>query len=140
MKKIISTNEAPAAIGPYSQAIRIGQFVFTSGQIPLDPKTGNLVEGDIAAQARRVCDNLTAVLAAENLTMGHIIKTTIFLTSMDDFAKVNEVYGSYFSDQPPARSTVAVAGLPKGARVEIECIAISDQTPAGGQLSVDVGE
>ena len=140
MKKIISTNEAPAAIGPYSQAIRIGQFVFTSGQIPLDPKTGNIVEGDISAQARRVCDNLTAVLAAENLTMGHIIKTTIFLTSMDDFAKVNEVYGSYFTDQPPARSTVAVAALPKGARVEIECIAISDQKPAGGQLSVDVGE
>ena len=140
MKKIISTNEAPAAIGPYSQAIRIGQFVFTSGQIPLDPKTGNIVEGDISVQARRVLDNMTAVLAAENLTMGHIIKTTIFLTDMNDFAKVNEVYGSYFQDQPPARSTVAVSALPKGANVEIECIAISDQTPAGGQLSVDVGE
>ena len=140
MKKIISTNDAPAAIGPYSQAIRIGQFVFTSGQIPLDPKTGNIVEGDISVQARRVLDNLTAVLAADNLTMGHIIKTTIFLIDMNDFAKVNEVYGSYFQGQPPARSTVAVAGLPKGARVEIECIAISDQTPAGGQLSVDVGE
>ncbi|MDQ6861635.1 MAG: RidA family protein [Verrucomicrobiota bacterium] len=140
MKKIVSTNQAPAAIGPYSQAIRVGQFVFTSGQIPLDPQTGNIVEGDISAQAKRVMENLTAVLAAENLTMGHIIKTTIFLTSMDDFAKVNEVYGSYFPDQPPARSTVAVAALPKGARVEIECIALSDQKPAGGQLSVDVDE
>lgn len=140
MKKIISTNDAPAAIGPYSQAIRVGQFVFTSGQIPLDPKSGNIVEGDISAQARRVLDNLTAVLKAENLTMGHIIKTTIFLTDMNDFAKVNEIYGSYFTEQPPARSTVAVAALPKGARVEIECIAISDQKPSGGQLSVDVGE
>jgi 2-iminobutanoate/2-iminopropanoate deaminase len=140
MKKIISTDEAPAAIGPYSQAIRVGQLVFTSGQIPLDPKSGNIVEGDIDAQARRVLENLTAVLAAENLTMNHIVKTTIFLTDMNDFAKVNEIYGSYFTQQPPARSTVAVAGLPKGARVEIECIAVSDQKPAGGQLSVDVGE
>ena len=140
MKKIISTDEAPAAIGPYSQAIRVGQFVFTSGQIPLDPKSGNIVEGDIDAQARRVLENLTAVLAAENLTMNHIVKTTIFLTDMNDFAKVNEIYGSYFTQQPPARSTVAVAALPKGARVEIECIAVSDQKPAGGQLSVDVGE
>lgn len=140
MKKIISTNDAPAAIGPYSQAIRVGQFVFTSGQIPLDPKSGNIVEGDISAQAKRVMENLTAVLAAENLTMNHIIKTTIFLTDMNDFAKVNEIYGSYFKETPPARSTVAVAALPKGAQVEIECIAISDQKPAGGQLSVDVGE
>ncbi len=140
MKKIISTNEAPAAVGAYSQAIRIGQFVFTSGQIPLDPKSNQMVEGDIAAQARRVLDNLTAVLKAENLTMSHIVKTTIFLTDMNDFAKVNEVYASYFTDQPPARSTVAVSALPKGANVEIECIAISDQLPAGGQLSVDVGE
>ncbi|HEY0369518.1 MAG TPA: RidA family protein [Chthoniobacterales bacterium] len=140
MKKIISTDEAPAAIGPYSQAIRVGQLVFTSGQIPLDPKSGKIVEGDIDAQARRVLENLTAVLAAENLTMNHIVKTTIFLTDMNDFAKVNEIYGSYFTQQPPARSTVAVAALPKGARVEIECIAVSDQKPAGGQLSVDVGE
>ncbi len=140
MKKIISTDEAPAAIGPYSQAIRVGQFVFTSGQIPLDPKSGQIVEGDISVQARRVLDNMTAVLKAENLTMGHIVKTTIFLTDMNDFAKVNEVYGSYFTDQPPARSTVAVSALPKGANVEIECIALSDQMPSGGQISVDVGE
>ncbi len=140
MKKIVSTNDAPAAVGPYSQAIRVGQLVFTAGQIPLDPKTGALVEGDIAAQTRRVLDNLTAVLKAENLTFSHIVKTTIFLMDMADFQAVNEVYASYFSEVPPARSTVQVAGLPKGAGVEIECIAVSDQTPAGGQLSVDVGE
>jgi len=140
MKKIVSTNEAPAAVGPYSQAVRVGQFVFTAGQIPLDPKSGVIVSEDISEQARRVLDNLTAVLAAENLTFDHIVKTTIFLTDMNDFAAVNEVYAGYFSQQPPARSTVAVSALPKGARVEIECIAVSDQRPAGGQISVDVGE
>jgi 2-iminobutanoate/2-iminopropanoate deaminase len=140
MKKIVSTTEAPAAVGPYSQAVRVGQFLFTAGQIPLDPKSGQIVSEDISEQARRVLDNLTAVLAAENLTFSHIIKTTIFLTDMNDFAAVNEVYASYFSEQPPARSTVAVSALPKGARVEIECIAVSDQRPAGGQISVDVGE
>jgi 2-iminobutanoate/2-iminopropanoate deaminase len=140
MKKIVSTTEAPAAVGPYSQAVRVGQFIFTAGQIPLDPKSGQIVSQDISEQTRRVLDNLTAVLAAENLNFGHIIKTTIFLMDMNDFQAVNEVYGSYFSAQPPARSTVQVSGLPKGARVEIECIAVSDQKPAGGQLSVDVGE
>ena len=140
MKKIVSTNDAPAAVGPYSQAVRVGQFLFTAGQIPLDPKSGVIVSEDISEQARRVLDNLTAVLAAENLTFAHIVKTTIFLTSMDDFQAVNEVYATYFSDQPPARSTVAVSALPKGARVEIECIAVSDQKPAGGQLSVEVYE
>ena len=140
MKKIVSTNEAPAAVGPYSQAVRVGQFVFTAGQIPLDPKSGVIVSEDISEQARRVLDNLTAVLAAENLTFNHIVKTTIFLTDMNDFQAVNEVYAKYFTDQPPARSTVASRRLPKGARVEIECIAVSDQKPAGGQLSVDVGE
>ena len=140
MKKIVSTTEAPAAVGPYSQAVRVGQFLFTAGQIPLDPKTGVIVSEDISEQARRVLDNLTAVLQAENLTFDHIIKTTIFLTSMDDFQAVNEVYATYFSAQPPARSTVAVSALPKGARVEIECIAVSDQRPAGGQLSVEVYE
>lgn len=140
MKKVISTSDAPAAVGPYSQAIRVGQFVFTAGQIPLDPKSGVIVEGDIAAQTRRVLDNLTAVLKAENLTFSHIVKTTIFLIDMGDFQAVNEVYASYFHEVPPARSTVAVSALPKNARVEIECIAVSDQTPAGHQLSVDVGE
>ncbi|HEX8255360.1 MAG TPA: RidA family protein [Chthoniobacterales bacterium] len=140
MKQIISTTEAPAAVGPYSQAVRVGQFVFTAGQIPLDPKTGQIVSQDIAEQTRRVLDNLTAVLKADNLTFGHIVKTTIFLMDMNDFQAVNEIYASYFNAQPPARSTVQVSGLPKGARVEIECIAVSDQKPAGGQLSVDVGE
>lgn len=140
MKKIVSTTDAPAAVGPYSQAIRVGQLVFTAGQIPLDPKSGQIVSEDIAEQTRRVLDNLTAVLKAENLTFSHIVKTTIFLTDLGDFQTVNEIYGSYFSEQPPARSTVQVSALPKGARVEIECIAVSDQTPAGGQLTVDVGE
>ena len=140
MKKIVSTTEAPAAVGPYSQAVRVGQFIFTAGQIPLDPKSGQIVSQDISEQTRRVLDNLTAVLQAENLTFNHIVKTTIFLMDMNDFQAVNDVYASYFSAQPPARSTVQVSGLPKGARVEIECIAVSDQKPAGGQLSVDVGE
>jgi 2-iminobutanoate/2-iminopropanoate deaminase len=140
MKKIVSTTEAPAAVGPYSQAVRVGQFVFTAGQIPLDPKSGEIVSDDIAAQTRQVLNNLTAVLKAENLTFGHIIKTTVFMTDLGQFQTMNEIYGSYFSNQPPARSTVQVSALPKGARVEIEVIAVSDQTPAGGQLSVDVGE
>jgi 2-iminobutanoate/2-iminopropanoate deaminase len=140
MKKIISTTEAPAAVGPYSQAVRVGQLVFTAGQIPLDPKTGQIVSEDISEQTRRVLDNLSAVLKSENLSMSHIVKTTIFLTDLGDFQTVNEIYAGYFSEQPPARSTVQVSALPKGARVEIECIAVSDQTPAGGQLSVDVGE
>ena len=140
MKKIVSTTDAPAAVGPYSQAVRVGQFVFTAGQIPLDPKSGVIVSEDIGEQTRRVLDNLTAVLKAENLTFKHIVKTTIFLTDLGDFQTVNEIYAGYFSELPPARSTVQVSALPKGARVEIECIAVSDQTPAGGQLSVDVGE
>ena len=140
MKKIVSTTEAPAAVGPYSQAVRVGQLVFTAGQIPLDPKSGQIVSEDIGEQTRRVLDNLTAVLKAENLTFKHIVKTTIFLTDLGDFQTVNEIYGGYFTELPPARSTVQVSALPKGARVEIECIAVSDQTPAGGQLSVDVGE
>ena len=138
MKKIVSTTEAPAAIGPYSQAIRVGNLVFTSGQIPLDPKSGNMVEGDVTDQARRVLDNLTAVLKAENVTMSNIVKTTIFLTDMNDFAKVNEIYGSYFKETPPARSTVAVAALPKGARVEIECIALAES--GSGGKTVDTWE
>jgi len=138
MKKIVSTTEAPAAIGPYSQAIRVGNLVFTSGQIPLDPKSGNMVEGDVTDQARRVLDNLNAVLKAENVTMSNIVKTTIFLTDMNDFAKVNEIYGSYFKETPPARSTVAVAALPKGARVEIECIALAES--GSGGKTVDTWE
>ncbi|PYL67855.1 MAG: hypothetical protein DMF28_08060 [Verrucomicrobia bacterium] len=128
MKKIISTNEAPAAIGPYSQAVRSGNFLFCSGQIPLDPKSGKIVSGDIAAQTRRVLDNIAAVLRAEGLTPDAVVKTTIFLTDLRDFQTVNEIYGSYFKQNAPARSTVQVSALPKGANVEIEAIAAVDET------------
>ena len=134
MKKIISTKEAPAAIGPYSQAVRSGSFLFCSGQIPLDPKSGEIVAGDITAQTRRVLDNIAALLRAEGLSFDHVIKTTIFLTNMGDFQTVNEIYGSYFKQNPPARSTVQVAGLPRGVNVEIEVIAFSEQT---GQTAYD---
>jgi 2-iminobutanoate/2-iminopropanoate deaminase len=126
MKKIISTSEAPGAIGPYSQAVRSGNFLFCSGQIPLDPKSGQIVPGDIAIQTRRVLDNITAILKAESLTFDHVVKTTIFLTNLGDFQTVNEIYGSYFKQDPPARSTVQVAALPKGVSVEIEVIAMAD--------------
>jgi 2-iminobutanoate/2-iminopropanoate deaminase len=128
MKKIVSTNEAPAAIGPYSQAVRTGRFLFCSGQIPLDPKSGQIVSGDIAAQTRRVLDNIAGVLRAEGLTFDNVVKTTIFLTDLSDFQTVNEIYGSYFKQDPPARSTVQVAGLPKSANVEIEVIAVAEET------------
>jgi len=128
MKKIISTNEAPGAIGPYSQAVRSGRFLFCSGQIPLDPKSGQIVPGDIAAQTRRVLDNIAAVLSAEALTFDNVVKTTIFLTSLSDFQLVNKVYASYFKQDPPARSTVQVSALPKNANVEIEVIAATDET------------
>jgi 2-iminobutanoate/2-iminopropanoate deaminase len=133
MKKIISTSEAPGAIGPYSQAVRSGRFLFCSGQIPLDPKSGQLVQGDIAAQTRRVLDNIAAILRAEGLTFDHVIKTTIFLTDLGDFQTVNEIYGSYFKQDPPARSTVQVSALPKGANVEIEVIAAAEP----GQTAYD---
>jgi 2-iminobutanoate/2-iminopropanoate deaminase len=137
MKKIISTTEAPAAVGPYSQAIRIGNFVFCSGQIPLDPKTAQIVEGDINVQTRRVMENISAVLRAEGLNFESIVKTTIFLTDLGDFQAVNELYGSYFKSDPPARSTVQVAALPKAANVEIEVIAVAD--PTGGK-AIDTWE
>ena len=131
MKKIISTSEAPAAIGPYSPAVRSGRFLFCSGQIPLDPKSGQIVTGDIATQTRRVLDNIASILRAEGMTFDSIVKTTIFLTTLDDFQTVNETYGSYFKQDPPARSTVQVSALPRGANVEIEVIAAAaegDQT------------
>jgi 2-iminobutanoate/2-iminopropanoate deaminase len=128
MKKIISTNEAPAAIGPYSQAVRSGRFLFCSGQIPLDPKSGQIVTGDIATQTRRVLDNIASILRAEGMTFDSIVKTTIFLTNLNDFQTVNETYASCFKQDPPARSTVQVSALPKGANVEIEVIAASDDT------------
>jgi 2-iminobutanoate/2-iminopropanoate deaminase len=123
MKQAISSPDAPKAIGPYSQAIRAGQLLFLSGQIALDPASGQLVEGDISAQTRRVMDNLAAVLKGAGLSVAAIVRTTIFLADMNDFAKVNEVYGTYFTEPYPARATVQVARLPKDARVEIDAIA-----------------
>ena len=127
MKKPIFTSEAPAAIGPYSQGMRSGRFVFCSGQIPLDPKSGEIVSGDIATQTRRVLDNIAAILNAESLNFDHIVKTTIFLTNLGDFQTVNEIYGSYFKQDPPARSTVQISALPRGANVEIEAIAAAGE-------------
>ncbi len=123
MKKIYRTKDAPDAIGPYSQATEAGGFLFCSGQIPLDPATGQLVEGDVAAQAERVLQNLQAVLAAARLGCEHIVRTTVYLVDLADFPRVNEVYGRWFSLNPPARATVQVAALPRGARVEIDAIA-----------------
>jgi len=123
MKQAYSSDRAPKAIGPYSQAIRVGQLLFLSGQVPLDPATGQIVDGDISAQTRRVMENLSAVLESAGLSLAHVARTTIFLADMNDFAKVNEVYGSYFSEPYPARATVQVARLPKDARVEIDVIA-----------------
>jgi 2-iminobutanoate/2-iminopropanoate deaminase len=122
IEKVLSPH-APAPIGPYNQAIRAGDFLFCSGQIPLDPVTGELIAGDITAQTHRVMKNIEAVLAAGSATFEDVVKTTIFLIDMNDFAAVNGAYGSYFADTAPARSTVAVAGLPKGSRVEIEVVA-----------------
>ena len=123
MKHPISSPDAPKAIGPYSQAIRTGQLLFASGQIPTDPATGAIVEGDVGAQTRRVFDNLGAVLKAANLSFADVVKTTVFLADMNDFAAMNEVYGKYFAEPYPARATVQVARLPKDARVEIDLIA-----------------
>ena len=136
MKRIISTTEAPAAIGPYSQAIRAGSMVFCAGQVPLDPKTGEIVSQDIAEQTRRVLENIAAILRAERLTLAKVIKTTVFLADFGDFQKMNEVYATYFNSQPPARSTVGVSTLPKNARVEIEAIAMADDTGASRGKSV----
>ncbi len=123
MKEAITSSDAPKAIGPYSQAVRAGGLVFLSGQIPLDPKTGELVGVDVRAQADRVIDNLAAVLRAAGLSFEHVVKTTIYLTDLADFGAVNEVYGKRFGAVPPARATVQVAALPRGAKVEIDAVA-----------------
>lgn len=123
-KGIISTDKAPKAIGPYSQGVRAGGFVFFSGQIPLDPGTGELKGNSSAEQAEQVMVNIAAVLGAAGLNFGDVVKTTIFMTDLSEFAAVNEVYGRCFAGAPPARSTVQVSGLPRGAKVEIEVIAI----------------
>ena len=123
MKTVIASAEAPAAVGPYSQAIAVGNLVFCAGQIPLDPTTGNLIEGDVTAQTRRVIENIKAVLAAAGATLDDVVKSTVFLLDMNDFAAMNAVYAEYFASPFPARSTIQVARLPKDARVEIEVIA-----------------
>jgi 2-iminobutanoate/2-iminopropanoate deaminase len=127
-RTIIATADAPKAIGPYSQAVAVdgpaGRTLFTAGQIALDPATGELVPGDVAAQTERVLKNLSAVLAQAGMSWGDVVKTTVFLADMADFPKMNEVYASRFAGSFPARSTVAAAGLPKGARVEIELVAV----------------
>jgi 2-iminobutanoate/2-iminopropanoate deaminase len=125
MKKIISTSEAPAAIGPYSQGVRVGSTIYYSGQIPLDPKTGQVVSGGIDVQAHRVMENIAGLLKAEGLGFENIVKTTIFLADIGDFQAVNEIYGGYFKQAPPARSTVQAGALPKGVRIEIEVIAVA---------------
>jgi len=125
-RSVVSAWDAPSAIGPYSQAIRSGSLVFCSGQVPLDPGSGSLVAGGIEDQTERVLENLVAVLGATGLSLTDVVKTTVFLVSMDDFAAMNEVYARYFTDDPPARSTVAVAALPMGARVEIEAVAVGE--------------
>ena len=122
-RETVRTEAAPAPIGPYSQAIRSGKELFCSGQIALDPATGNLVDGDVAAQAKQALENLGAVLKAGGYDYKDVVKTTIFLIDMNDFAAVNDVYATFFGESKPARSTIAVAGLPKGGRVEIDAIA-----------------
>ncbi|MDZ7363716.1 MAG: RidA family protein [candidate division KSB1 bacterium] len=126
MRETIKTSQAPAAIGPYSQAIKIaaGKMIFTAGQIALDPATGRLIEGDIAAQTRRALENLKAILAAAGAQLENVVKTTVFMADLGEFAAMNEVYGEFFPANPPARSTVEVKALPRGAKVEIEATAV----------------
>ena len=123
MKQVIHTDKAPAAIGPYSQAIQIGQLLFTSGQVPIDPETGAIVEGGIQEQARQSLNNIKAILNAAGTNLGAVVKTTVFLQDMNDFAAMNEVYAQFFQEPYPARSAVQVGRLPKDALVEIEAIA-----------------
>jgi 2-iminobutanoate/2-iminopropanoate deaminase len=123
VKTSISSANAPKAIGPYSPAVRAGQLLFVSGQVPIDPRTGDLVDGDIAAQTRRVLDNIGALLSAAGRSFGDVVRTTVFLADLTDFAAMNDVYGSYFSEPYPARATVQVARLPRDVRVEIDVIA-----------------
>ncbi len=123
MRDVVSSRGAPAAIGPYSQAIRAGGFLFISGQIPQDPESGQVVDGDVAAQTHRIMQSLGAILKAAGASYDHVVRTTIFLTDLTDFALVNDVYGSYFAAPAPTRATVQVAALPKGVSVEIDAIA-----------------
>ena len=124
MKKIISTSGAPAALGPYSQAVEAGNTLYVSGQVPIDPKTGKLVEGSISEQTEQVFKNISAILEAARYSFSDVVKSTVFLANMSDFKAMNEVYGKYYTEKQPARSTVAVKDLPLGALVEIETIAV----------------
>jgi len=124
-KKSINTTEAPEAIGPYSQAIRVGDFLYTSGQISLDPKTMEMITGNIELETEKVLQNIEAILSAEGLNFGHVIKTTVYLTDLSEFTRMNQVYEKFFSNTKPARACVQVAALPKGAKVEIDAIAHS---------------
>jgi len=126
LREVIATEQAPRAIGPYSQAIRAGNLLFCSGQIPIDPSTGEFVSGGVAEQTEQVMRNLSALLSAGHSSLKQVVKTTVFLADMDDFTAMNEVYGRFFGENPPARATVQAARLPRDARVEIEAIAITD--------------
>jgi 2-iminobutanoate/2-iminopropanoate deaminase len=123
MRQAVATDKAPKAIGPYSQGVRAGNLLFVSGQVPIDPATGNIIDGDIAAQTDRVMRNLAAILEAGGATMDNVVRCTVYLADMNDFAAMNEVYGSYFSQPAPARATIQAVRLPKDARVEIDVIA-----------------
>jgi len=124
-KQVVNTDQAPAAIGPYSQAVKVGEMVFVSGQIPIDPATGDILQGDIKAQTWQVLTNLNTVLTAAGSSLEKAVKTTVYITNMDEFSQVNEVYSEFFKDQPPARACVEVSRLPKGVAVEIDAIAVS---------------
>jgi len=126
MKNVIATSEAPKAVGPYSQAVAVGNFLFCAGQIPLDPATGELVEGDVTAQTERVLQNVAGVLRANGMTFANVVKSTVFMVDLANFAAMNAVYSKYFSEPFPARSTIQVAALPKGAQVEIEVTAVAE--------------
>ena len=126
MKNVIATSEAPKAVGPYSQAVAVGNFLFCAGQIPLDPATGELVEGDVTAQTKRVLQNVAGVLRANGMTFANVVKSTVFMVDLANFAAMNAVYSKYFSEPFPARSTIQVAALPKGAQVEIEVTAVAE--------------
>ena len=130
MRKVVSSKKAPAAIGPYSQGIHAGPFVFTAGQSPIDPSTGKMVEGDITVQTRQAMQNLQAVLEGAGLTFADVVKSTVFMKDLRDFAAMNKVYGEYFPSAPPARSTVQVARLPLDALVEIEMVAYAGDKPS----------
>ena len=125
-KKIVSTSDAPRAVGPYSQAVRAGGFLFISGQVGIDPATGTLVPGGFEAEAEQVLSNLQAILAAEGLSPGHLVKTTVFLADLQNFPRLNEIYRDFAGDSPPARSTIQATALPLDAQIEIEAVALAD--------------